>query len=256
MRNARRSLGNAFTAIRREGGFTLIELLIVIVLVGITSAMFETTMGGVVKRSNDIQGQNILQTEVRASLNQFVSDLRDASYGDITPPAVDFGANYITFYSPDHQTPSHMRKIRYWVDGTTLKRQVITSTNTDCPTGICPTNTPGPAWIRNGTDLAGITLPTATDPVEKLFGSIQNPTAVFRYCIQSPPDMTVDPSNSTSAELITWKCTDPRDTANTTCPTQPTKCIKSIIVRTVIAPLKNSTQYNYGTVATLRWNAT
>jgi prepilin-type N-terminal cleavage/methylation domain-containing protein len=231
-------------ALSHEGGFTLIELLMVVVLVGITSVMFESTMGTVVNRSDQVQSQNILQTEVRTSLNQFVSDLRYATYGDTTPPVVNFGANFVTFYSADHQTPTHMRKIRYWVNGTTLERQVITSTNTN-----------GPPWTRNGTDLQNITLPTGTDPVIDLFSSIKNPSAFFQYCIQSPPDMTVDASNSTSTDLITWNCTDPNNASNTRCPADPKSCIKSVVVKAIVSTLTSSTRFNYGTVATLRWNA-
>jgi prepilin-type N-terminal cleavage/methylation domain-containing protein len=231
-------------ALGREGGFTLIELLVVVVLVGITSAMFETTLGTVINRSDEVQGQNILQTEVRAYLNQFVSDLRSATYGDTTAPVVNFGANYITFYSPDHLVPAHMRKIRYWVNGTTLQRQVITSTNTN-----------GPPWTRSGTDLQNITLPTGSDPVLGLFSSIRNPSAFFQYCIQSPPDMTVAATNSTSAELITWNCTDPNDALNTQCPANPRSCIKSVVVKAIVSTLTSRTKFNYGTVATIRWNA-
>jgi prepilin-type N-terminal cleavage/methylation domain-containing protein len=224
-------------ALGSEGGFTLIELLVVVVLIGITSAMFGDTFSAVVNSSSQVQSQNILQTEVRASLNELVSDLRTASYGDTTSPIDNsFGATYITFYSPDRQTPPHMRKIRYWLDGTTLKRQEILSTNTD-----------GPPWTRNGTDLTNITLPTVSDPVQILFGSIRNPLAapVFKYCIQSPPDMTIDPSNATSPELITWSCTAATSAA----------LVKTVIVRTVVSTLTSSVQYNYGAVATIRWNA-
>jgi len=222
-------------ALGSEGGFTLIELLVVVVLIGITSTMFETTFGTVVNSSSQVQSQNILQTEVRASLNQLVADLRYATYGDTTTPVdASFGANYLTFYSPDHQTPSHMRKIRYWIDGTTLKRQEIKSTNTD-----------GPPWNRNGTDLKSITLPTVSDPVTILFGSIRNPLTIFRYCVQAPPDMKIDINNPTSPELITWSCTETTSAA----------AVKTVIVRTVVSTLTSSVQYNYGAVATIRWNA-
>jgi prepilin-type N-terminal cleavage/methylation domain-containing protein len=242
--SARRSaIRRRLAVLVREGGFTLIELLVVCVLVGITSAMFESTFGTVVNTSDQVQAQNILQTEVRAALNTLVSDLRDATYGDLTPPVVDFGANYITFYSPDHQAPSHMRKIRYWVDGSTLKRQIITSTNTN-----------GPPWTSNGSDLQNIPLPTSTDPVQSLFSSIQNPSAIFQYCIQSPPDMTVAASNATSAQLITWTCTDPNNTTIAVCQANPKSCIKSVVVRTVVSTLGSNKQYNYGAVATIRWN--
>ena len=146
-----------WAAMGREGGFTLIELLVVVVLVGITSAMFATTLGAFVNRSTDVQDQNILQTSVRATLNQLVSDVRDASYGDTTVPIISYTATSISFYSPDRL--GHMRRIKYWVGGSSadwyMYRQVTTSTNTG-----------GPPWTGISSD---------TGPIETLFDSIQNP---------------------------------------------------------------------------------
>lgn len=230
--------------LRSEAGFTLIEMMVVIVLIGITTAMFETTLDSVIHRNDQVQGQNVLQTEVRSSLNQLVSDLRNATYEDtMTAPVVSFGASAITFYSPDHQTPSHMRKISYWIIGNKLTRQQVLSTNTD-----------GPPWTKNGVDLQNITLPTASDPVQSLFGAVTNPTTVFKYCIQSPPDMAIDSTNSTSVELITWNCTDPNNTTIAACQLDPRSCVKTVVVRTAVKLIAAATTYNYGTVATIRWN--
>lgn len=208
-----------------EDGFTLIELIVVLVLVGIITAMFETTMTTVTHRGAEVQSQNILQTEVRSSLNQLVYDLRNATPPDTTTNAIadGYSATSITFYSPDRQTPAHMRRITYWVNGSALMRQVTLSTNTN-----------GPPWTFG-----------TTGPITTLFGSIRNPTAVFRYCRQAPNDLTIDPTNSTSAELITWKCTTPESAT----------VIKTVVVRTVVSTLTTSSLYNYGAVATLRWNA-
>lgn len=247
------------TLSRSEKGFTLIEVLIVTALLGITMTMFSLVFTTTIRRSSDVQTQNILQTEVRAALNQLVTDLRDAGFGDSsTYPVIEYTNNSITFYSPDRQVPwSHMRKIRYWLDGTALKEQVITSTNTNCPTKVCSSNTPGPPWNRNGTDLTTIALPSASDPVRTLVAADQSPLSgdasksgwaagqIFRYCIQSPPDMSIDTTNATSPELITWTCTSPTSASQ----------VKTIITRAVISANSNSTHYNYGSIATIRWNA-
>lgn len=212
----------------------------VCVLIGIFTAMFEVTLGTVVKRNSEVQGQNIIQTEVRSAVNQLVADLRDAgSRGETTTPGpiISYGANSISFYSPDRLAPNKMRRIRYWLDGTVLMRQVTMSTNSNGPpwTGI-DSNT-GPIQ----TIVAKIKSPLAGDPANGGWAANQ----IFKYCIQSPPDMTVDPSNSTSAELITWSCQAPVSAAQ----------VKTVVVRVVVSANSSSSEFNYGAVATLRWNA-
>lgn len=225
MDGVRTTLARLRPLIRRQGGFTLVELLMVIVMLGFTMIAFESVYSTVANRSSQVESQNILLTEVRPTLNQLVSDLRDAVPANGTIPIDSYSANSITFYSPDRQSPPHMRRIKYYVDGLVLKRQITISTNTN-----------GPPWTGIDTD---------TGPIETLFGTIRNPTSIFKYCVQSPPDMTIDPNNATSPDLITWSCQAPTTAAQ----------IKTVVIRTVVSTLTDSQQYNYGAVATIRWNS-
>ena len=136
----------------------------------------------------------------------------------------------IEFYSPSRTTPVFIRDIKYYISGNSLMRQETDSTNTN-----------GPPWTF-----------AAVGPVQKLFGSIQNPTAVFQYCITEPTsataDMRVDTSTTASSDknLITWLCT-----AATTADT-----VKTVVIRVQIsAPSATGVTYTYGSVATLRFNA-
>jgi prepilin-type N-terminal cleavage/methylation domain-containing protein len=229
-------------SIHSEGGFTLIELLIVVSLLGITSAMFAVTYGATVTRNAEVSGQNILQTEVRSSLNQFVSDLRDATYGDSTVPIIAFSANSITFYSPDRNKPYRIRRVKYWLVGSALKRQATLSTG------------------FNSTTLKWDGLGADTGTVQTIIASVQAPpisatagyplsgwasNQIFKYCTQSPRDMA-PLAISTSKDPITWNCSDPGTNASN---------IKSIVARVVVSANARSAKYTYGAVATLRWNA-
>jgi prepilin-type N-terminal cleavage/methylation domain-containing protein len=221
-----------------ESGFTLIEMLIVALLLGFLSAMFAVTLGATVTRSSSVSDQNILQTEVRASLNEMVDDIRSATHGDTENPIIYASNTKITIFSPDRQAPNKMRRVSYWLDGTTLKRQVALSTNSN-----------GPPWDGiEGGDVGTIST---------VVTSVQSPAIpaqpgapysgwaagqIFKYCGQNPWNMAALPS-SDAPDPITWTCT-PAALAD----------VRTIVVRVAVHPSPRSSTYTYGAVATLRWN--
>ncbi|MHB8059937.1 MAG: PulJ/GspJ family protein [Gaiellaceae bacterium] len=228
-------------SLRDERGLTLIELLIVISLLGITTAMFAGLYGTTINRTSQVQAQNIAQTEIRSVLNQLVADLRNATTNTKRTPIVDYGVNSITFYSPDRSNTMRLRKIRYSLsnslgDKRLLQRQVEFVTSYDADGYPVDPGNGGPIET-----LATVQAPLTGDPAA---GGWAKGT-IFKYCVQSPPNMTIDPSNATSPELITWNCQAPTSAAQ----------VKTIVIRTVVFPSPTSSKYNYGAVATMRWNA-
>jgi prepilin-type N-terminal cleavage/methylation domain len=233
---------------RDERGFTLIEILIVMILLGVITAMFSATYATTVTRSSHVQAQNIAQTEMRAALNRLVSDLRDATTGGTTAPIYSAGSNSISFYSPDELTPNSttgqitLRLITYSISGTNVLQRQVTKVTTYDSNGapVYPGNT---GTIQN---LGTVLTPLTGNPANGGWSQGQ----LFKYCQQSPPNMTIDLSNSTSPELITWKCQTPDITT-----LSGRADIKTIVVRAVVSPYSNSERFTYGAVATLRWDA-
>jgi prepilin-type N-terminal cleavage/methylation domain-containing protein len=219
-------------------GFTLIEMVVVVALLGIVTAAFATTMSTTVTRSSEVQAQDIAQTEVRNSLNQIVDDLRTATTGGSATlaPVITDDPSSIVFYAPDRQSPTSILKVHYWLNANGLLLRQATKVT---------------SWDSNGNPID----PGDTGTVQTI-ARIQAPATgnvsmggwaagqIFKYCVQSPPNMAIDPNNSTSPELITWSCQAP------TTPQQ----VKTVVVRAVVVPNTKVEQFNYGAVATIRWN--
>jgi prepilin-type N-terminal cleavage/methylation domain-containing protein len=128
------SLGARF-GLRRDGGFTLIETLASLVVLGALFTGFSMVFSSTIHHNNEIQQGSLLQTEVRAAVDRFASDLRQATAGgdaNLTPVA-SLSSSAITFYAPDRLSPYHLRKIAYQLSGGNFQRAIAFSTNTSPP---------------------------------------------------------------------------------------------------------------------------
>jgi prepilin-type N-terminal cleavage/methylation domain-containing protein len=140
---------------RSQGGFTLIELLIamplaLVVLGGLTFTIVRTSHWG-----GQLQEESAQQTEARAVVSTIVSDLRQAYYrSGQAPIASGFSSTAMTFYSPDRQTPFHLRKISYQLASRKFQRSALVSSQTF----VDP-----PTWTFTGTAGWQTLLPLVTN---------------------------------------------------------------------------------------------
>jgi prepilin-type N-terminal cleavage/methylation domain-containing protein len=117
---------------RRDGGFTLVEVMVATAILGVVLALVFSALNGGVRQAADAQNRAVVEADVRVTAEAFVRDLRQAYTGDSSLGRVDsMSATQITFYSPDRQTPFHLRKISYKLTGTDFQRSTMVSTDTD-----------------------------------------------------------------------------------------------------------------------------
>jgi prepilin-type N-terminal cleavage/methylation domain-containing protein len=150
------------TALRDERGFTLSEMLVVLAILGLVFGMFSLVVSSSIRHSTEVQESSILQTEARAAVERFATDLRQAYTGDedtSTFPIIGIANTWVEFYSPDRQIPFHLRRVRYELVSGKLQRSFATSTDTD-----------GWPWL-------GLTI---LGTPQKLVGSVRNSTP-FTY---------------------------------------------------------------------------
>jgi prepilin-type N-terminal cleavage/methylation domain-containing protein len=146
------------------GGFTLVEMVCAMAILTITVAAFAQLFAFTIKRSTQTEEQATVQTEARAGIETFTSDLRQALCNDTVAPVTTATANQITFYSPDRLTPYHLRQVSYRLSSGNFQRQFVTSTNTGGPTWTMPSL--GVNWITVFGSASQLTSPS---------------TAVFQY---------------------------------------------------------------------------
>jgi len=123
------------TRLRRdERGFTLIELTATMAVLGIFFAAVALVLGGAIRSSSTAEDQATSQTETRAAVDGLANELRQA-YTDTTltgyPNSIQtWTGTTLTFYTPDRQSPFHVRLVSYRLSGGAVQRASATSTNT------------------------------------------------------------------------------------------------------------------------------
>lgn len=120
--------------LRDERGFTLIELLVSMMVLGVLFAAFALVVGTTMRESGELEDNSVLQTQVRAGVDQLGRELRQMSYGDgTTMPIESFSASAIQFLMPDKGTPYYEQRIGYQVSSGALQRRLAKSTTTSGP---------------------------------------------------------------------------------------------------------------------------
>jgi prepilin-type N-terminal cleavage/methylation domain-containing protein len=181
-----------------EDGFTLVELVAAMAVLAIVVAAASQLLAFTVKRANSTEQQSTLQTQARAGLDAFASDLRQAMCNDQTTPVTTASASQLSFYSPDRQTPYHLRQITYRVSGGAFQRQLVTSTNTGGPPWTIPSLSTAPlATLFNGVTAVGST------PYFTYYDSNDAVTTTASQVTRVDLALTATPTGSTSGEGAT-----------------------------------------------------
>lgn len=136
----------------REDGMGLLELVITTAIVGVLLAMASMVFASTVRHTSRVTEENITQTQLRAVVGRLRADLRGAAEG--TPPLASIGPAQLTFFSPDHATPHHLRRISYRLNGGRLERASETSTDTDGAPWVWPGLSPYTPQLRHVVNTA------------------------------------------------------------------------------------------------------
>jgi prepilin-type N-terminal cleavage/methylation domain-containing protein len=132
-----------------ERGFTLIELLATMAVLGIILAVFATVISTAVTQSAHEQEFGIVQAESRASIEQFARELRQAYTGvDGSWPIEAISTTSITFLTPQslRAAPFRLQRVQWQLNGTTLQRRFVTTSDTDGDPWVWPTAITSAAW--------------------------------------------------------------------------------------------------------------
>lgn len=135
-------------------GFSLVEIVVAIGIMVLISGVAVDLLINIFPRKGDIVIEQLsTQTETRKALDEFVNEIRGASYSSIgSYPLAEASTTEIIFYSNPNANSLRSR-IRYFLEGTILKKGIVdptgnpltydlgTETSTEILHGVVPTTT-------------------------------------------------------------------------------------------------------------------
>jgi prepilin-type N-terminal cleavage/methylation domain-containing protein len=205
--------------LQSDRGFTLVEMVAAMAILTIAVAAFTQLFAFTIKRSGTTQEQATIQVETRSALDAFARDLRGAFCNNLTPPVTTATASQISFYTPDEQTPYHLRQVSYQFTSGNFQREQVLSTND---------STTGPPWTMPSLSTAtwstlfgsaANTVTTSTIPFFTYRDANGNTTSVLSAITQVDVAFTVTPRGTTSVNDGTTPYTLSVDIRTPTCET-------------------------------------
>ena len=130
-------------------GLTFIEMLVTVAMVAIIMIAITDSVRYFYRANTSSVEQSYQIASARRGVELLVRDLREASYADDgSYPLASISENAITFYS-DTDRDAYVERIRYELDGTSLKRAVLDPSGSPLAyTGAAATTTAS-EYVRN-----------------------------------------------------------------------------------------------------------
>lgn len=142
------------TRLRDPRGFTLTEMLASMAVLGVLFALFATVMTTTITQSTQEQESTVLQTEARAAIERFASELRTAYSGvDGSWPVEAVSGTTIRFLAPERLSPFKLQRIEYQLSGGELQRRFVTTSDTDGDPWVWPTAITSAAWATQARSI-------------------------------------------------------------------------------------------------------
>ncbi len=181
-------------SVRGESGITLIEVMVGVALLMVALIPAYATFESSVRHQDGSQRQAELEESADMAMQTMVRELRQAYSGDPAVTAIQaFSGSSVTFTIPNRTTPFRLQRVSYQLNGTTLERHVVESTNT----GSAPWTFPSvPSPVPYTPIARGISSPA----LFSAFAADGNPTTVAGSVrkLQVAFDVDLDPSSAPS----------------------------------------------------------